>query len=574
MSTPINPDIYDKVEKILGIPLNSREYWDIYNNIEGTPIYLAHYNTEKISEIIESGKFDYEDINILLSLRGTIVDVDENWICCKSFPFTAKAQIDKIENTNGKFVVKDEFNRVKDLSLTNCEITPYYTGPIVRVWKYNDKTYLSSHKRINAKSKWGTEHTFDELFISYFSRKYPNISNFSDNDQKIQEIGKILFNPLKKSCNLCHAFMLCSPQVLSSGSRLDIGNGFLIYLKSFKLNNFFNREAFIHYEKNTEIEYDEDNKWVLKEDFATMKHVGNIPYPKINQNKIIKPEIVTYEVGNELLSSGYSGLKDYELEQMDPRIRPGESLVLNTKDGLYSVILASTASEWRNEVLDNSYNLFKQYCKILNYSFPKSKFEEFYEDLFPELGYPSAGELIEIGKKLLSSEIIIPPLYKKSEITKNTEQGILEHNKMLKKLNISYCFLYAVPTSQIIEASGYYHIYIDLLKKIKDYLTDGKNIRDISALFESDTLKDDERFGDGKVLNGTGRVIARIFPEAVKHAKYRIETGKDFIVKNKKLAKATKQELFNQSLIGLIESEENLFHLFKLVSRNVKDEEE
>lgn len=560
MSETFSEEIYDKISVILGLPKNSDKYWDIYDHIENTDIYLVHYNAEKLDEI--SAEFDEEDQQILTSLRGTIVDIKERWICCSSFPFTAKAEVNTIKTKNDIFTVEDEFGNTKELNISMCSFTPYYTGPIVRVWKYQGKTYLSSHHKISTKSKWGSQHTFEEIFLEYFCNKYPMSEDMS-NDEKIQKIGDILFSKDKESSNISHSFMLCSPDILASGSRLNIGDGFLVYLKSFELNKFFNKKAFEHYIHHKKIEY--ENTWIDTEQFREMVNHNSIPFPKLDSNKFVKPPVFNYEIANKMLSLGYSKHSKEDVDKINYRIRPGESVILTCGD--YSLKLSPSCVEWRDEIVGNNYNLYNQYCNMLNYSSSKEKYEKEYDDLFPELGYPTNQELIDFSKKMITENIISPIYYKKNDYPFKHDIEEKEQKRLLKKLNISYCFLFAVPNSYIETASELYLTYSNDFKDLFNFLS--KNAKQIGLNLNK--LQNDSRFGNGEELNTAGKAIFRIFEEGSKHSQYRRNNKNDFEIVGRKKRTLTDNELFIDTLKGLLNSEESLYSLF-VASKKEKPE--
>ena len=189
-------EIYEKLEDILGINQNARNYWKIADSIPAKNMYLVHYYDEKTREINDDESLDSEDKRILLSLRGVIVDIESSWICCKSFGSTETTIIDEIDPKELSY--KDLYGNENSVKTKKIKFQSFYSGPVLRLWKYNNITYMSTHKKISAvNTKWGSNRTFQEIFIDYFGR----------NVTSVEDIGNILFSKDKATSNFCHALL-------------------------------------------------------------------------------------------------------------------------------------------------------------------------------------------------------------------------------------------------------------------------------------------------------------------------------------------------------------------------------
>ena len=93
--------------------------------------------------------------------RGIIKDKNDN-IVVKTFGYSPE------------YTVQD-FDKIKELfpDLTRCLLFESQEGCLIRVYKYNDKWYVSTHKKIDAyRSKWSSNHSFGEMFEESLYNEY------------------------------------------------------------------------------------------------------------------------------------------------------------------------------------------------------------------------------------------------------------------------------------------------------------------------------------------------------------------------------------------------------------------
>ena len=120
-----------------------------------------------IADTLVCKHFDFADLSSPSSIRqcrGIIEDIDGN-VVCKSFGFTPE------------FPLKDSQSIqevvIPFLQRQDVICIPSYEGTLIRVFFYNNKWHITTHKKIDAKqSKWGCDVSFGELFEQAYKHHY------------------------------------------------------------------------------------------------------------------------------------------------------------------------------------------------------------------------------------------------------------------------------------------------------------------------------------------------------------------------------------------------------------------
>lgn len=95
--------------------------------------------------------------------RGVIFDSKNN-VVCRSFSFTDQYLVS--ETT--------KLNQIFSSSFNNWRFYDSHEGTMVRLFFYNGKPHLSTHKKLDAfESSWGSKDTFGEMFINFLRDNYP-----------------------------------------------------------------------------------------------------------------------------------------------------------------------------------------------------------------------------------------------------------------------------------------------------------------------------------------------------------------------------------------------------------------
>jgi hypothetical protein len=576
MTSSYPQDVYDRIIDLLGLPKGSEKtYWDIENSIPDTQIYLLHYITSNVGELIKTSdftpKYDEVDCQTILKLRGLIIDLEEGWICCISNPYTHEVVLDdnKLVTNDDILLLEDKFGVIHKENVGKIKFQSSYRGPLVRVWKYKGVTYVSSHHRIFIdKSKWGTDRSFLEMFIDLFVASHNISTENKDNNTIVQEIGNILFSPDKLTSNTCHTFMIVSPDIVND-TRMNIGEGLLIYLNSFTLNHFYNEDAFLHYALHKDIEY--KNTWASKEDFFIEKPfiVPDVAFTE--KKKIVKLTDFSLTSANHLLSTGFSSYTEEELSSASqPKdLYPGESVIAILENGDILTIIPNSV-DWRSHILGNNPDIYKRYCILLDKALDKDQGTP-YEEMFHELGYPTPKELIEFSNSMATDGIIIPPNYPKEKVNRKmskTEER--EKEREDKRKNISENMVFAAPQSMIKEVGEFYTFYLEDVAALEKFMM--KNYVTLGKAIDEDRLNQDKRFTvqDSKELNIAGKAIERILTNAAEYVAVRRKEGRDMKrnPKTKKEEKMTDKEMIEQNIKNLLQNERGsgLYALFRAIN--------
>lgn len=102
-------------------------------------------------------------------LRGNIYDFADKLVC-KTFPFVSE-------------YTKDEWKKI-ERNEKNVEYFKAVEGTLVRLYIYNNKWHLSTHKKINAfDSYWGSNDSYGTMFIQALKYHFMN-----ENEEKEMEV--------------------------------------------------------------------------------------------------------------------------------------------------------------------------------------------------------------------------------------------------------------------------------------------------------------------------------------------------------------------------------------------------
>ena len=139
--------------ELVGVESKNGKYpFRIVDTKEDFGLSMIHYDVDEI------GNTDKEDKSRFL--RGTIVS-EEKGIIVPSFGYTPTIVCDKFpEDENEILTDKDgKTHTLKDFGLKS--VFPMFDGTLLRVWKYKDNIYVSTHRKIDASnSRWGTSGKF------------------------------------------------------------------------------------------------------------------------------------------------------------------------------------------------------------------------------------------------------------------------------------------------------------------------------------------------------------------------------------------------------------------------------
>lgn len=140
-------------------------------------IKLSDNDTDNQLDLFSYIKCTNDDTEFLKSCRGVVFN-EEN-VVLHGFPYTEEYTVGG-EN-NDMLVTKFE-------NLSEYKVFTAHEGTLLRLFNFNNKWYLSTHRKLDAfKSKWASQTSFGESFVSYLDHYYNNNETFKS---KLGEVGE------------------------------------------------------------------------------------------------------------------------------------------------------------------------------------------------------------------------------------------------------------------------------------------------------------------------------------------------------------------------------------------------
>lgn len=492
---PINNKMIAKICILLSLPVESYlEYWRVIDQ-DGN-IMLLHYNQDNINKLFKSN-LSSTQIEQILSLSGTIVDPVNSWICCKSYGFTNSIISDHI---NDSIQGVDYFGNQINIPIEGGTFQPCYNGPIIRIWKYKGQTYLSTPKKIDASNvKWGKSENFKTIFLKLFSELNLTFS----------EASNLIFGS-EETSNIAHVFIMAYPD-LTSNSKLELGAGYLLYIKKIACNPIdlqnVNIEWISEWSATTKLITFLPENCFGKEDVP-------IPIPsEIAGKYIYHPTNINVNVANMILSRGF---KRYE-SSLDKRLTTGEYVIFIHHEKIIQI--QSTASAWREKILRHNPNYYQNFVSLLEYS--KEAKKEEYNELFYNFNPPER----PIKELYLNSLSSVPQIF-------SSPEREAPHEIVSKKIrNIALNFMFAVPHHMMDCASEYYNIFFKDREMVITYF-----------ITNFEMLKEEFQISNtSKTFNFLNNSIKRILNQSINYIDNRKKDGTNF-------NKITKEEFKDSTL--------------------------
>jgi len=215
----LNSEQLRKIKNLLKIPKDITNS-DFLNNVdytidkfEGSTLVNIHY--KQYVDNIDSYWKQFRGI-IIKDFEKIIADSNGHTpllTLTQKLPDSGKLKLKEYQK-DGTYI-----EHTLDFTPGSCHLRPAFQGTIVRLSLVDGKVLRSTLRRINMKdSKWPNA---DETIT--FEQKFDLLCQY----------GKELFTPGKLNSPFCHVFLMCVPQSLTF-SHVDCGEGFVMYLQSFK----------------------------------------------------------------------------------------------------------------------------------------------------------------------------------------------------------------------------------------------------------------------------------------------------------------------------------------------------
>lgn len=392
-------DIKNKICDILNIENSSA--WDIIDSDIDAGLYLVHYNNQ--ADPIKYG-----------NIRGIVVDVNNRIVISKSYKYTPtviKSELTLDEDNKLTLVDTDGF--IHPIDLDTCKFQTGFEGAIIRVYKHAGKVYFGTRKRLNFnKSKWGSQKTFEDMYNYLCGPK-----------------AEELFDSQCSYSPYCHVFIMAHPDLLVA-SKDNFDDGYLVYLGSEKMwdndGTVFN------------IEMVESEPKVVKVTEQKRSIADEIP-----RGTIYSPRYLTLEEVNKHLKTGYFEIEENIVKLSDPRLLPGEFIIIYLNDKFIKV--ESIGYAWRCDMRNNTPNLYCRFFQLVNSSYIDTMTIEgrkSYDNLFPSV---APGKYSDI-KDYIQSVGPIPYMI--------GIKDLVFPNAISRLNNIWMCYLISVPLhrqSEVVE---------------------------------------------------------------------------------------------------------------------------
>ena len=155
--------------------------------------------------------YNYDDSTYdkeLLNVRGLVKDGEQ--VVCKTFGYTPEVLANDFDNLNAY---------ISPLVTDQTRFFKAYEATVLRVWFYNNKWYLSTHRKIDAShSKWGHSCNYQTLFERALKYQLPARSTFETfcADLDTNKIYAVLLRSFKENRKVCRGQV--EPSLYCAGS--------------------------------------------------------------------------------------------------------------------------------------------------------------------------------------------------------------------------------------------------------------------------------------------------------------------------------------------------------------------
>jgi hypothetical protein len=355
------------------------------------------------------------DVEIFGNLRGVVVDINVGKVVSYSFPYTPRVITSSMIGENGNLTLGGS-----STGLSNLRFKIGFEGTLIHVFKHGGKVYRTTRKRLDAtRSRWGNSKTFGEMYWELNGPK-----------------DEVLFDPTKDYSPYCHYFILVHPQVLVS-TKDDISSGYLVYLGPKQI--YSTSPTACPYPMNS-VDCD------LHVPETSSSNTRN------SSGAIYSPENLTLEEANKHLSFGFYETFD-GYQYLDPRLLPGEFVIVENVETKQMFRVESTSYAWRSDMRNNNPNLLHRFFELLDFAYLKKEDDNKFRTMFPIL---TLYDPVSLFNTISSAPIIVWPQNTENDFSTlpvpNTKEG--------KLYNIWQSFLLCVPISRQKEVFGFYDVLV------------------------------------------------------------------------------------------------------------------
>ena len=380
-----------------------------------TGLVMVHYRTDA-------------EVGVFGNLRGVVVDTNVGKVISYSYPHTSRIITSSLLVEDGKLTLSSNPINVEKLSFKIG-----FEGTLIHVFKHGGKVYRTTRKRFDAsKSRWGNSKTFGEMYWELNGPK-----------------DEVLFDSTKDYSPYCHYFILVHPDVVVS-TKDDIALGYLVYLGPKQI--YSTAEEICPYPLN-QVDCD--------------LHVPETSNTRNTPGCLYTPDNLTLEEANKHLTFGfYESFEGYQY--LDPRLLPGEFLIVENTETKEMFRVESVAYAWRSDLRNNNPNLLHRFFELLDYAYLKRSDDDKFRKMFPILTLYDADSLLQ---NINLAPIIVWPQNTEIDYSIMSVPG----TKDGKLHNIWQSFLLCVPMHRQKEVFGFYEILTTRRNELITWLIETSN---------------------------------------------------------------------------------------------------
>lgn len=432
-STIIDPSDIIKwkttVATLLNIPLNDN--WDIVDIDDS--LLMIHYSDD--ADMAEYGH-----------IRGIVIDVKLKVIVADSYGYTPTAVTDALwSDKNGNITLKDNDGNTHQFKQSGAMFRHGLEGVMIRVFKWQGKTYLSSHRRFDlSRSKWGDSLAFKQIYLDLGGPT----TMFGESEQ---------YSPYVH-------FFLAEHTSLLHVTKNQVNNGFLYYLGYRCMWDSCPTDKCPF--KTTHIDGSIINPSVWHNDpRPNAGYIHSQPRPPLNMrntlptlkeeinmvtNNLTQPciQLGTLSVPQANTALRYGYMVPSADEHIDYRLRTGEFVVLYKKDGTL-LRIESKAYNWRARVSNDNPNRSHQWYTLLK--FAKNSNATEFRKMFPPMRQYNINAIKDVLKQ---GPIFI---WNNEGLSKDSFETIKTFHQRL--YNVWACLLVASPYNRQIGIVNFYDDY-------------------------------------------------------------------------------------------------------------------
>jgi hypothetical protein len=397
----------DNLANIVGV---GKENFTVSDAITEKGLYLLHFDPVNIRKTTKNDN--------VRELRGTIIDINAQAVCCASFGYIPTAVIgdevrvkaifkdnesftdcDTIEHNLNNF--EEGYQSILENSDFTYDVFPLYEGAMVRVWKHNGELMISSHKKIDcSNSHWGSSSMFKDLFL-----KYTQGIDLAEHTNE----------------HMVHYFILMDENLLVC-SKFPMTNrkGLVVYVGTRdKMNTDIKKAGWTLIDR-------------LKLSALTIDEIHN------GTKTFYAPDLITkYSEVSKLLTKGFYDSTAFE--QSNP-LCLGEGIVVSYNEGgkRKHIRVVSSAYKRRSELVDNDPNILHRCYVLLNSALYPKEGEDIYLQKFSPIPIIKKGEDFKSITTEYEGET-----YTSEELT--DKKNIDSHTKRFRNTVMWYTLSLALP---------------------------------------------------------------------------------------------------------------------------------